>query len=203
MKRQVLQHLTSVTLLLSLVAISRGADWRMEYSDGTQLKSAQGVEWLFRFPVCNGHVNMITRSPWWNGKPPKTLTMTVQLVNNGVHFRGLETCPEKPPWTGVRFYLQRTGDDMTCGGDMASYRWWSNPITYRLGNSEQTTITIPVKPNQWSNCWGKPGTSASDLFWKAWKNPSRVGVTFGPSCRAGHGVCADKNQAVFKMVKFK
>lgn len=180
--------------------------WQMEYSDGTSLKTAPGVEWLFTFPKCDGHVNMITRKPWWGKKAPKTLTMTVQLAMKGkAHFRGVEQCPEKPPWTGVRFYLQRSGDNMTCAGDYASYRWWSNPVTYRLeaSSAETASVTVKVKPNQWSNCWGKPGTSAPDLFWKAWANPSRVGVTLGPSCRAGHGVCTDKGSAVLKMVKFK
>lgn len=194
-----------IFLYLLLASSALGASWKMEYSSGTGLKSVPGSEWAAPIPKCNGHINMVTRSPWWGNTPPKTITMVVQLQQQNAHYRGLEPCQEKPPWTGVRFYLQRNGDNMTCSGDYASYRWWSNPVTFRLDPaiSGQQAITIKIKPNQWSNCWGKPGTSVPDLFWRAWQNPGRIGVTFGPSCRAGHGVCTDKGKSVFKMVNFK
>ena len=196
--------LIALFITLAIVCGSEAGQWKMDYSDGTKLKFPAGCEWSCNVPKCNGHVNMITRSPWWNGNPPKTLTAVVQLKQQNAHIRGLEHCDEVPPWTGMRFYLQRKGDDMTCSGDMASYRWWSNPVTFRLDPKQtgQVTVTVKINPNQWSNCWGKSGTQAAGLFWNAWKNPDRVGVTFGPSCRAGHGVCTDTGTALIRMIKF-
>jgi hypothetical protein len=190
------------SLFIFLLALQGSANWRMDYSEGTSLNMVPGLTWVAKIPSASGHLNMITRNAPWK-EAPDSITMTFKVVSENPKYKALNPgeCSVKPQF---RFYIQREGDDWSCAGNMASYRWWSNPISYTLGSqdNQQVTVTTKVRPKEWSNCIGAPGTEVPNLFWKAWENTDRVGVTFG-ACAFGHGVYLNRGTSKIRMIEFK
>jgi hypothetical protein len=85
-------------------------------------------------------------------------------------------------------FLQRRNDDLS----QEFYRWWSNPTVYDLQPTPgNTTLTVPLTPDQWSSVFGRFGNqNATTLkgFQDALGDLGHVGMTFGGGCFVGHGV---------------
>jgi hypothetical protein len=89
-------------------------------------------------------------------------------------------------------------------GNGAYDRWWSNPRAFTLaaGNG---TLTVPLKPENWSSVNGKFGNADSETrfnFERALLNMTRMGLTFGGGCSFGHGISISGGTAAFALTGF-
>lgn len=194
-------YMIKIILMLNVLAVTASAGWRMEYSEGTSLKTPPGTIWTAKIPSKPGHINMVTREAWWGKDAPDALAITFKVVADNARYGAHpKDCTLQPSF---RFYIQREGDNWSCNDDYASYRWWSNPTSYEFGSNDnqERTLTVNVKPGEWYNCWGSNGTEKPDLFWKAFRNADRVGVVFG--CGGGHGAWVKSGTAKLRVFKFK
>ena len=65
---------------------------------------------------------------------------------------------DMPPAT-MHLFLWRGGDDLSCKGVMASYRFWApSGVTLKLGDSQ--TLTSVLDPSVWTNCYGQHDTNS-------------------------------------------
>lgn len=164
--------------------------WDIQYSSDMPAHPSltNNGTWYFDFPNTPGSVHYVD-VPYAQITVHHSLTMTFKIVTAGVPvFNSLDTgCGENP--AHVRLYFQRQNDDMATDG----YRWWSNPVSYQLGSSDNTlvTLTVPITPDKWSGVYGEFGSSSPQAFQDAWQNVGRVGMTFGGGCSFGHGVRVD------------
>lgn len=101
---------------------------------------------------------------------------------------------DKP--ANVSLFLQRQGDDLTA--EKQFYRWWSEPLTYKLEPGE-ATLTVPLSPDQWISVFGKSGAETPVEFQAALQNLGNIGMTFGGGSFKGHGVNIDKGSAVYSL----
>jgi hypothetical protein len=132
-------------------------------------------------------------------KPPATLaqgqTMTlVYSIGGSTPEWGLSDPTDVPPAT-MRLFLWRSGDDLSCDGVMASYRFWApSGATLKLGDNQ--TLTSVLDPSVWTNCYGQYDTGG---FTGALENAMGIGFTFGGRYLAGHGVYLSRGNATFKV----
>jgi hypothetical protein len=132
-------------------------------------------------------------------KPPATIAQgqTVTLVysiDGSTPEWGVSDPTDVPPAT-MRLFLWRSGDDLSCNGVMASYRFWApSGVTLKLGDNQ--TLTSVLDPSVWTNCYGQPDTSG---FAGALENAMGIGFTFGGQNSAGHGVYLSRGSATFKV----
>ena len=74
-----------------------------------------------------------------------------------------------PPAT-MHLFLWRSGDDLSCNGVMASYRFWAPAgVTLKLGDSQALTSVL-------------------DPFAGTLENAMGIGFTFGGQKFFGHGI---------------
>jgi hypothetical protein len=132
-------------------------------------------------------------------KPPATIAQgqTVTLVysiDGGTPQWGVSDPTDLPPAT-MHLFLRRSGDDLSCNGAMASYRFWApSGVTLKLGDSQ--TLTSVLDPSVWTNCYGQHDTSG---FAGALENAMGIGFTFGGQNFAGHGVYLSRGSTTFKV----
>jgi hypothetical protein len=132
-------------------------------------------------------------------KPPATIAQgqTVTLVysiNGSTPVWGMSDTNDVPPAT-MHLFLWRSGDDLSCNGAMASYRFWApSGVTLKLGESQ--ILTSVLDPSAWTNCYGEHSTSG---FAKALENAMGIGFTFGGQNFFGHGVYLTSGSATFKV----
>lgn len=161
--------------------------WDIQYSSNMPVHpyAATNGAWYFGFPNAPGSVHYVD-VPYTQTTPHQSITMKFKILTTGVPvFGSLDTgCGGYP--AHVRLYFQRQNDDMATDG----YRWWSNPVSYQLGSSNNTlvTLTVPITPDKWSGLYGEFGSATPQAFQDAWQNVGRVGMTFGGGCSFGHGV---------------
>jgi hypothetical protein len=89
-------------------------------------------------------------------------------------------------------------------GEGAYDRWWSNPRAVTLA-AGQGSVTVPLKPENWSSVNGKFGNADAETtfqFEKALLNVTRLGVTFGGGCSFGHGISISGGTASFALTRF-
>jgi len=99
---------------------------------------------------------------------------------------------------GVLF-LWRSGDDLSCKGVMASYRFWApSGVALKLGDSQ--TLTSVLDPSVWTTCYGQHDTSG---FAGVLENAMGIGFTFGGQSFFSHGVYLRGGSATFKVYSFK
>jgi hypothetical protein len=56
-------------------------NWRIDFSSGVSLLTQTGYLWYFNFPRSPGHINMVTRSGWWQqGTKPRSVTMSFKVT---------------------------------------------------------------------------------------------------------------------------
>ena len=132
-------------------------------------------------------------------KPPATMAQgqTVTLVysiDGGIPVWGVSDPNDVPPAT-MHLFLWRSGDDLSCNGVMASYRFWApSGVTLKLGDNQ--TLSSVLDPSVWTNCYGQHDTSG---FAWALENAMGIGYTFGGQNFAGHGVYLSRGSATFKV----
>jgi hypothetical protein len=132
-------------------------------------------------------------------KPPATIArgQTVTLVysiDGSSPVWGVRDPNDVPPAT-MHLFLWRRGDDLSCNGAMASYRFWApSGVTLKLGDSQ--TLTSVLDPSVWTNCYGEHDTGG---FAGALENAMGVGFTFGGKSFFGHGVYLSSGSATFKV----
>jgi hypothetical protein len=132
-------------------------------------------------------------------KPPATIAQgqTVTLVysiEGSTPVWGVSDTTDVPPAT-MHLFLWRSGDDLSCNGAMASYRFWAaSGVTLKLGDNQ--TLTSVLDPSVWTNCYGQHDTSG---FAAALANAMGIGFTFGGRNFAGHGVYLSRGSATFKV----
>jgi hypothetical protein len=132
-------------------------------------------------------------------KPPATIArdQTVTLVysiEGSAPVWEVSDPTDVPPAT-MHLFLWRRGDDLSCNGAMASYRFWaSSGVTLKLGDSQ--TLASVLDPSVWTNCYGEHDTSG---FAGALENAMGIGFTFGGQNFFGHGVYLSNGSATFKV----
>jgi hypothetical protein len=132
-------------------------------------------------------------------KPPATIardqTVTLVYSIDGSNPEWGVSDPSDVPPASVHLFLWRRGDDLSCNGVMASYRFWApSGVTLKLGDSQ--TLTSVLDPSVWTNCYGQHDTSG---FAGALENAMGIGFTFGGQKFFGHGVYLSRGSAMFKM----
>lgn len=88
-------------------------------------------------------------------------------------------------------------------GNGAFDRWWSNPRAFALAPGA-ATLTVALKPENWSSVNGKFGNADPDTrfaFEKALLNVTRLGLTFGGGCSFGHGINISGGSASFSLAE--
>ena len=84
-------------------------------------------------------------------------------------------------------------------------RWWSNPRSYSLAEGG-TTLSVPLKPDNWSSVNGRWGNASGETkfnFEKALLNVTRLGLTFGGGCSLGHGINIRGGTASFALTEYR
>lgn len=160
--------------------------------------------WRFAFPERNG-VQYLTTSQR-PASASESITATIAVETTGDPFFEYRTEPSNTcdaPAT-VRLFFQRRGDDMSGEGALEFYRWWSNPVAYRLGSGSVALVGDLADPSQWTSVMGRRGTENEAAFRAALADLGSVGFTFGGGCFFGHGVyvAPGTGQAVFTATEF-
>jgi hypothetical protein len=132
-------------------------------------------------------------------KPPATMAQgqtatLVYSIDGSTPEWAVSDSNDLPPAT-MHLFLWRSGDDLSCNGAMASYRFWTpSGVTLELGDSQ--TLSAVLDPSVWTNCYGQHDTSG---FAGALENAMGVGFTFGGQNFFGHGVYLRSGSATFKV----
>jgi hypothetical protein len=132
-------------------------------------------------------------------KPPTSIARDQKVtliysIDGSTPVWGVSDPADVPPAT-VHLFLWRGGDDLSCNGVMASYRFWAPAgVTLKLGDSQ--TLTSVLDPSVWTNCYGEHDTSG---FAGALENAMGIGFTFGGQKFFGHGVYLSGGSATFKV----
>ena len=126
-------------------------------------------------------------------KPPPTITRgqtaaLVYSIEGSTPVWGVSDPNDVPPAT-MHLFLWRSGDDLSCNGVMASYRFWAP-------SGVSQTLTAILDPAVWTNCYGQHDTSG---FAGALENAMGIGFTFGGQNFFGHGVYLTSGSATFKV----
>lgn len=161
--------------------------------------SNQGTALTFEFPRSGSMHYLFTSSTLASIHGTVELSFTI-TTSGPVLFNSLD--PQSSSCTiaaAVRPFFWANGN-----GNGAYDRWWSNPRAFTLapGNG---TLTVPLKPENWSSVNGKFGNADSETrfnFERALLNVTRMGLTFGGGCSFGHGISISGGTAVFALGSF-
>jgi hypothetical protein len=132
-------------------------------------------------------------------KPPATIAhgqtvILVYSIDGSTPEWGVRDPTDVPPAT-MHLFLWRSGDDLSCNGAMASYRFWApSGVTLKLGDNQ--TLASVLDPSVWTNCYGQHDTTG---FAGALATAMGIGFTFGGQNFAGHGVYLSHGSATFKV----
>ena len=134
-------------------------------------------------------------------KPPATIargqTVTLVYSIDGSSPEWEVSDPNVPPAT-MHLFLWRGGDDLSCNGVMASYRFWASlGVLLKLGDGQ--TLTSVLDSSLWTNCYGQHDTNG---FAGALGNAMGIGFTFGGQKFFGHGVYLSRGSARFKVNRY-
>ena len=102
--------------------------------------------------------------------------------------------PNEPPLVGL--YFQRKGDDWAAGRETQFYRWYGGSTPFVEGEHD---VTVPLTPDKWGSVYGVNGADVPDKFAAAMAEAAHVGLTFGWSAGASHGVTGD---ATFELLEW-
>jgi hypothetical protein len=114
------------------------------------------------------------------------LTMTFTLSGDGTLFP--TGAGDIRPAT-IHLFMQRQNDDLSCAGTKQQYRWWAARL--ELTGPGTYTISAPITPENWTDCFGQSGSANPAAFADAVNNLAVVGYTFGGAYFSGHGAAAD------------
>jgi len=147
----------------------------------------------FTFPGPSGVAGYFYTKPPATIAPGQTVTL-VYSIDGSTPEWGVSDPADVPPAT-MHLFLWRSGDDLSCNGVMASYRFWApSGVTLKLGDNQ--TLTSVLDPSVWTNCYGEHDTSG---FAGALANAVGIGFTFGGKNFFGHGVYLTSGSATFKV----
>ena len=147
----------------------------------------------FTFPGPSGVAGYFYTKPPASIARGQTVTLVYSIDGNTPEW-GVSDPADVPPAT-IHLFLWRGGDDLSCNGVMASYRFWApSGVTLKLGDSQ--TLTSVLDPSVWTNCYGEHDTSG---FAGALENAMGIGFTFGGQNFFGHGVYLSRGSATFKV----
>jgi hypothetical protein len=147
----------------------------------------------FTFPGPDGVAGYFYTKPPASIAQGQTVTL-VYSIEGSTPLWGVSDTNDMPPAT-MHLFLWRSGDDLSCNGAMASYRFWApSGITLKLGDSQ--TLTSVLDPSVWTNCYGRHDTGG---FAGALENAMGVGFTFGGRNFFGHGVYLSGGSATSKV----
>ena len=148
---------------------------------------------VFTFPGPSGVAGYFYTKPPATIARGQTVTLVYSIVGSTPEW-GVSDAADVPPAT-MHLFLWRRGDDLSCNGVMASYRFWApSGVTLKLGDNQ--TLASVLDPSVWTNCYGEHDTSG---FAGALANAMGIGFTFGGQNFAGHGVYLSRGSATFKV----
>ncbi len=182
--------------------------WHVLYSNNVSLQSLSGMAgWWFQFPTLQNSVNYVTTPYTAALSEGQTMSFSAQIV-------ATDGDPDLEPWEScntsgatVRAYIEQQppkgcpGAVYTCAPNTA--RWWGNPLALELAPGT-ATVSVPVRPDQWSDADGHVGTDDLKGWAEALAHPAAVGMTFGSPCAFGHGagVVAGTGSARFILTSY-
>jgi hypothetical protein len=150
----------------------------------------------FTFPGPSGVAGYFYTKPPATIAPGQTVTL-VYSIDGSTPEWGVSDPADVPPAT-MHLFLWRSGDDLSCNGAMASYRFWApSGVALKLGDGQ--TLTSVLDSSVWTNCYGQHDTIG---FAGALENAMGVGFTFGGQKFFGHGVYLSRGSATFKVNNF-
>jgi len=150
----------------------------------------------FTFPGPGGVAGYFYTQPPTTMAQGQTVTL-VYSIDGSTPEWGVSDPVDGPPAT-MHLFLWRRGDDLSCNGVMASYRFWApSGVTLKLGDDQ--TLSSVLDPSVWTNCYGQHNTSG---FVEALENAMGIGFTFGGQKFFGHGVYLSGGNATFKVNNF-
>ena len=207
------RHIAIVLSLLSVPANAadvtlKANDWDIQYSQG--VPSHPTNPWQFNFPRCSKvqgtkcGVDYINTPKGPKLKGASAIAMTFIVTGNSPEWIW-ET--NKPPCNrGASVYLFFQQGNALDNNEF--HRWWSvQPFPLSVtAPMAQNLLSVQLDPSKWLSVFGKVGNSSSDAtkgFNKALANASRIGMTFGGGCNAGHGVAVKSGSAAFKLLNYQ
>jgi hypothetical protein len=165
---------------------------------------AEGGGWYFDFPVCgdvqNCSVHYVNTPISLTLKEGQAIKATFTVTTSGSPRFIYQTDGGCNTPANTRLFLQR-GLDLTYD---EFDRWWAKTASFTLA-AGQATLIATLAPDQWSSVEGRSGNdsfAAKAGFSKAIKNVSRIGLTFGGGCNAGHGVSVTGGTARLTLTQF-
>lgn len=141
----------------------------------------------FTFPTGNSALNHVDYMLRQSGSLASKNELTAHFTISGQPtFQATQpgTC-DPTPKAHLFFAVQGYGVSGSTGENIQ--RWWSNPISVKLTGGD-TTLTVPLTPDQWSDVDGQSGESNLSAFADAMDHAGWIGLTFGGGCSFGHGV---------------
>jgi hypothetical protein len=110
----------------------------------------------FRFPGPSGVAGYFYTKPPATIAPGQTVTLDYSIEGSTPEW-GVSDPTDMPPAT-MHLFLWRDGDDLSCDGVMASYRFWApSGVMLKLGDGQ--TLTSVLDPSVWTNCYGEHDTT--------------------------------------------
>lgn len=160
--------------------------WTQTYGHNLTLKPT-GNGFTFDFPQSDG-VHYITK-PSGPLKIGQTITVTYKITGSG--FKTVQANIGKPAF---RLMIQKGSDMHTQFG-----RYWS--VTgVELKATGQTTFSVNITPELWSDVYGGKGTEHLAEFKRTLAECGHVGITFGGTAGGyGHGTYAT-GKATFTLI---
>lgn len=170
--------------------------WYPDTCEGVTLDKNQGG-CSFVFPEAPGHVNYLLTEV----NPDKvggylTAQFDVELVSGRPEFVSLDETHGLPPNVHVMF--ERKDDNMRSEFG----RYWCQSM-FVLGPIKNFAIVCALKPDLWTDVYGKSGREHLPRFNDAIKNIGKVGLTFGGGNSFGHGLYVKGGVVRFNLKKFK
>lgn len=181
------------------------SDWAFKYSPNMPAHPrTAGSGWQFDFPDKNGVKYLTTAQRPTSASQSITAVILVETVGSPFFEYRTEASNTCPAPATVRLFFQRRGDDMSGNGAYEHYRWWSNPVAYRLESGSITLVGNLANPAEWTSVLGRNGADNEAAFRAALADLGAVGFTFGGGCFFGHGVyvAPGTGQAVFTATEY-
>ena len=160
-----------------------------EWNRGVKIKQKDGG---FVFVLKPGaHINAVqTNRPAARIGDIITVTYTVKkLGSKPPRFVSLDPAPAPPGLKpNLRPMLQVQHDDYVSEDN----RWWPSSVNCGfLGTNltgELQTLQIPIRPNIWTNVWGKPASQRMKGFLNVVQKAGKLNIVFGGGNSFSHGV---------------
>jgi hypothetical protein len=191
-----------VLLAASLAACSPGGGnvfpspssgkWTM-WGGGRAIIATNNGTFSFPTQASNTSVNYVYTVPAANLATAGSITMSYSVDGNGAFGAAAN---DTPPDT-MHLFLWQKGDNLSCEGSYASYRMFAARTLLVFGDNQ--TISAPLNYSSWTGCYPQ---SSETGFAALLANPFAMGITFGGSSFAGHGVWMSSGTAKFKVNSF-